>query len=79
MVGRRLVVVAPDPDCRRHGIPSGVASILIFAAMPALAKTYRTAEARLYAERSRVVYRYAWQSGPLGLENPRRAALKGRE
>jgi hypothetical protein len=72
-VGGREHVVAPDPDCRHHGIPSGVASIPHLRRHARSGEDDRTAEVRLYAEGRRVVYRFHWAN------NPRRAELKGRE
>jgi hypothetical protein len=50
MVGGCERVVVPDPDCRRHGIPSGIASIPHLRRQARSGEDDRSAEARLYAE-----------------------------
>lgn len=73
-IGRREVVVRPDPDCRTHGLPAGTKRVPHLRRHAAAGEDDRTVEARLYGEATRrVVYRYRWGN------NPRRAELKGRE
>lgn len=72
-IGRREVVVRPDRDCRKHGLPPGVRLKARHLRAHALdGEDDRTVEARLYAEAMRPVYRYHWGN------NPRRKELKGR-
>jgi hypothetical protein len=73
LVAGRLRVVRPDPDCRQHGLPAGVRRLPHLRRHARVGEDDRQAEARLYAEATRVVYRYVWGN------NPRRAGLRGRE
>jgi hypothetical protein len=51
IVGQRLIVVRPDPDCRKHGLPEGVASTPHLRRHARDGEDDRTVERRLYNER----------------------------